>query len=78
VQVKATTATNQKLWRSGSTATSCSEIPNFKCWSRVATLTEVFCGFPQSLQTNADIVPQIRPLTIPDISFPIYFSLTIQ
>lgn len=77
IQVKVTTITNQTLWSSGKTATIYSEIPDFKCWSKVATQTEIFRGFSQSLQTNADRVLQFRQLTLPEASFPIYFSLTI-
>jgi hypothetical protein len=38
-------------------------------------LTEVFSGFPQSLQANAGIVPDIRPPPLPSKSFPIHHSL---
>jgi hypothetical protein len=40
-------------------------------------LTDVFYGFPQSLQTNAGIVPQIRQWLLPSSSFPNYYSLII-
>jgi hypothetical protein len=33
-----------------------------------------FCGFPQSLQTNGQIVSQIRPRSLPCGSFPIHYS----
>jgi hypothetical protein len=40
-------------------------------------MTEVSHDFPQSLQANAGIVPQIRPLPLPFMSFPIHYPLTI-
>jgi hypothetical protein len=36
-----------------------------------------FCGFPQSFQANARIVPEMRPRPLPSISFPIHYSLII-
>jgi hypothetical protein len=39
-----------------------------------AILTEVVGGFPQSLQANAGIVPQIMPLPLPSASFSIHHS----
>jgi hypothetical protein len=38
-------------------------------------LTDALRDFPQSLQTNATIVSQIRPRTIPSRSFTIHHSL---
>jgi hypothetical protein len=40
-------------------------------------LTEVYRGFPQSLQANAGMVPQVRPWPLSSISFPIHCSLII-
>jgi hypothetical protein len=44
---------------------------------RLTILTEVFHGFPKSLQANAGIVPCVRLQPLPSISFPIHYSLTI-
>ena len=77
MQVMVTTIINQTLRSSGSTTTSYSEMPDFKCSSRVAMQTEILHGFSQYFQTNEDTVLQFRQLTIPDASFPIYFTLTI-
>jgi len=41
----------------------------------VTTLTVVLPGFPQYLQENFKIVPQIRPQPIPSTSFLIHYSL---
>jgi hypothetical protein len=38
-------------------------------------LPEVFRGFPQSLQANARIVPQIKPWPLPSTAFPVHYSL---
>jgi hypothetical protein len=40
----------------------------------LAILTEVFRGFPQSLQENSRIVPYIRPWPLPSTTFPIHYS----
>jgi hypothetical protein len=37
-----------------------------------------FCGFPQTLQANAAIVPQIKLLPLPSTSISIYYSLIIR
>jgi hypothetical protein len=38
-------------------------------------LTKVLRGFPQSLQVNAGLTPQIKPRLFAAIAFPIHFSL---
>jgi hypothetical protein len=48
----------------------------FKSWLRPAVLTEVLMVF-LSFQAYARIVPQIRPLRLPSISFSIYYSLIV-
>jgi hypothetical protein len=35
------------------------------------------CGFPQSLQTNAEILSQFRLQQIPSTPFPIHYSLIV-
>jgi hypothetical protein len=40
-------------------------------------LTEVFRGFPQPIQANARIVPQIRSRSLPPLCFPIHHSSII-
>jgi hypothetical protein len=45
-------------WWSGDSPASYSGVPGFKSWLwQQAILTEVFDGVPQSLQTNAGVVP---------------------
>jgi hypothetical protein len=36
----------------------------------------VFHGFPESLQANAGIGSEIRPQSLPSLSFPVNYSLT--
>lgn len=36
---------------------------------------QVYCGFPQSLQTNATIAPLIRPQPLPSTFFPVHYSI---
>jgi hypothetical protein len=43
----------------------------------LAILTDVSHDFPQSLQADARIVPQIRQLSLPSTFFPIHYSLII-
>jgi hypothetical protein len=44
---------------------------------RSAILTENFCKPLRSLYTNAETVPEIRPLSFYSMSFPIHYSLII-
>lgn len=44
----------------------------------LAVVSKGFHGLPQSLQTNARLVPQIGPQMLPSISFWIRYSLIIQ
>jgi hypothetical protein len=39
---------------------------------------EVSCGFPQSIQPNARIVPQVRPQLLSSISFLVHYSLFLS
>jgi hypothetical protein len=39
-------------------------------------MTKVFHEFLQSVQTNAEMVPYIRPFPIPSTLFPIHFSIS--
>jgi hypothetical protein len=39
---------------------------------------EVPSGFPQSIQTNVWIMPQIRPWHLPSTSFPIHSRITLR
>jgi hypothetical protein len=40
-----------------------------------AILSEVFRGFPQSLQKNCGRIPLIRPWPLPSSSFPVHYFL---
>jgi hypothetical protein len=44
---------------------------------RLDILTEVFCGFYNSFQGNAGLVPLIRPRMLPSTSFLIHHSLIL-
>jgi hypothetical protein len=44
---------------------------------RPASLTEVFCGYPQILQINAGIVSEIRCLPLPSMSILTCYLLII-
>jgi hypothetical protein len=45
-------------------------------WGHRLTFLNILCDFTQSLQTYAEIVPQIRSLELPSILFPIPYSIT--
>jgi hypothetical protein len=63
---------NYFIWQPSS-VTSC-----HLCILRVCVVgchTEVFCFFPQSVQTNASTAVQIRPPQSPFTSFPVYYSV---
>jgi len=40
-----------------------------------AIVTYAYCGFPQSFQTSAELVPQIVPQPFPAMSNQIHYSL---
>jgi hypothetical protein len=51
--------------------------PGFDSAPRAVILTEGFYGFPQSLQANSGIVPQIMPRPLPSTLFTKYYLLII-
>jgi hypothetical protein len=51
------------------------EVPVSKIGRDIDCFVGDFRGFPQCLQPNAEVVPQIRPLLLPSTSLSIDYSL---
>jgi hypothetical protein len=49
----------------------------FQISAKTSAVLTYFRDFPQSLQTNSRMVPQIMPRPLPSSSFPIYYPLNI-
>ena len=56
----------------------CAERSRYFLPQRMTILTDIFCDFSQSLQANAEVVPEDRPWPLPSISLSIYYSLVIK
>jgi hypothetical protein len=45
---------------------------------RMTILTDIFCDSSQSLQANAEVVPEDKPWPLPSISLSIHYSPVIK
>lgn len=64
----------QSIWFEGKERL-CVRNYDVKLVLRRFTKTVLFCGFSQSLQTLAGIVPSIEPQSLPCLSSPVHYSV---